>query len=213
MSTAGVRLNTYKDERPWSYLLKRLLWSCVQLPFWLRIPRLLTPIRIALLRLFGAQIAQRCLVGTARIWLPWNLQMDEFSAIGDSAEIYNLAPVRIGANSVVSQRSYLCTATHDYTKSNFPIYSLPITIGPSVWIAAGSFVGPGINVGEGAVVGACSVVTKDVPSWTVCAGNPCRVIKARRLDGPIELRMDTSVSLEEANSGPRETNAFRGGAT
>jgi acetyltransferase-like isoleucine patch superfamily enzyme len=90
----------------------------------------------------------------------------------------------------------LCTATHDYTKPNFPIYSLPITIGSSAWIAAAVFVGPGIQVGEGAVVGACSVVTKDVPAWTVCAGNPCRAIKARRLDMPIELQVDVRVSSE-----------------
>lgn len=195
--SGGVKLSTYEDRRPWSYLLKRLLWSCVQLPFWLRIPRVLSPVRIALLRLFGAQIGRRCLVGSARIWIPWNLHMDEFSAIGDSAEIYNLAPVRIGANSVVSQRSYLCTATHDYTKSDFPIYSLPITIGASAWIAAAAFIGPGINVGEGAVVGACSVVTKDVPLWTVCAGNPCRVIKPRRLDNPLEFELDVAARSGE----------------
>jgi putative colanic acid biosynthesis acetyltransferase WcaF len=126
--------------------------------------------------------------------------MGEFSAIGDAVEIYNLAPIRIGANSVVSQRSYLCTATHDYTKSNFPIYSLPITVGSSAWIAAAAFVAPGINIGEGAVVGACSVVTKDVPPWTVCAGNPCRVIKTRRLDVPIEVQLDVKVTSEEAES-------------
>jgi putative colanic acid biosynthesis acetyltransferase WcaF len=197
MSTSGVKLSTYCDHRPWNYLLKRLLWSCVQLPFWLRIPRVLSPARIALLRLFGAQIGHRCLVGSARIWIPWNLHMDEFAAIGDSAEIYNLAPVRIGANSVVSQRSYLCTATHDYTKSNFPIYSLPITIGASAWIAAGVFVSPGINVGEGAVLGACSVVTKDVPPWTVCAGNPCRVIKKRHLDNSDRSRLEEDVPEEQ----------------
>ena len=209
MSTSGVRLSTYKDHRPWSYLLKRLLWSCVQLPFWLRIPRVLSPIRIALLRLFGAQIARRCLVGSARIWIPWNLQMGEFSAIGDSTEIYNLAPVRIDANSVVSQRSYLCTATHDYTKSYFPIYSLPITIGASAWIATAAFVGPGINVGEGAVVGAFSVVTKDVPPWTVCAGNPCRVIKPRRLDDSLEIELDVTARFGEPGSPAEEKIASR----
>jgi putative colanic acid biosynthesis acetyltransferase WcaF len=204
MSTPGVKLSTYEDRRPWSYLLKRLLWSCVQLPFWLRIPRVMSPVRISLLRLFGARIERRCLVGSARIWIPWNLHMGEFSAIGDSVEIYNLAPVRIGANSVVSQRSYLCTATHDYTKSNFPIYSMHITIGASAWIAAAAFVGPGINVGEGAVVGAFSVVTKDVPPWTVCAGNPCRVIKPRRLDVTVELQTDVNVSSEEVESTAEE---------
>ncbi|HXM94765.1 MAG TPA: putative colanic acid biosynthesis acetyltransferase [Candidatus Dormibacteraeota bacterium] len=180
--------------------MKRLLWSCVQLPFWLRVPRILSPVRIALLRLFGAQIGRRCLVGSARIWIPWNLQMGEFSVIGDTVEIYNLAPIRIGANSVVSQRSYLCTATHDYTKSNFPIYSLPITIGTSAWIAAAAFVAPGITVGEGAVVGACSVVTKDVPPWTVCAGNPCGVIKPRSLDDPGKPHLDLRARSQEIES-------------
>jgi putative colanic acid biosynthesis acetyltransferase WcaF len=187
----SVDLSSYKDPRPLSYLLKRLLWSAVQLPFWLRIPRVMSPIRIALLRLFGAQIGRQCLVGSARIWIPWNLQMGEYSAIGDSAEIYNLSPVQIGSNSVVSQRSYVCTASHDYTKPNVPIFSLPIKIGDSAWIAACVFISPGIVVGEGAVIGACSVVTREVPPWTVSAGNPCRVIKSRQLSDPVDCYPQT----------------------
>lgn len=178
----GIKLSAYRDRRPGSYLVKRFLWACVQVLFWPRMPRRLSPLRIALLRIFGAQIGQNCLVGAARIWEPWNLHMDEFSVIGSDAEIYNLAKVRVGANSVISQRAYLCTATHDYTKVDFPLYSRPITIGASAWIAACAFIAPGIEVGEGAVVGACSVVTKDVPAWTVCAGNPCRVIRLRQLN-------------------------------
>ena len=195
-----VRLSAYRNDRSFTYLLKRFLWSCVQLPFWPKMPRKISVLRIALLRAFGAQIGRRCLVESARIWIPWNLQMDEFSVIGNGAEIYNLAPVRIGANSVISQRGYLCTATHAYTKSDFPLYSRPITIGPSVWIAAGVFVGPGIDVGEGAVVGAYSVVTKDVPPWMVCAGNPCRVIKPRRLDDVNESRTENLQEPEKAVS-------------
>lgn len=194
---AGVKLSTYRDRKPAIYLLKRLLWSCVQILFWPKMPRRLSPLRIALLRAFGAQIGRNCLVGGARIWVPWNLHMGEFSAIGSGAEIYNLAQVRVGANSVISQRAYLCTATHDYTKSDFPLYSRPITIGASAWIAACAFIAPGIKVGEGAVVGACSVVTKDVPPWTVCAGNPCRIIKHRQLD-------QTDAPLQRVNSRPEE---------
>jgi putative colanic acid biosynthesis acetyltransferase WcaF len=179
---AGVRLSAYRDPRPWGYFVKRFAWACVQLPFWPKMPRALSPLRILLLKLFGAKIGRGCLVTSARIWVPWNLTMEDFAVIGDGAEIYNLASIHIGANSVVSQRSYLCTATHDYTKPEFPLYSRPITIGPSAWIAANVFVGPGTKVGEGAVVGACSVVTNDIPPWTVCAGNPCRVIKPRKLD-------------------------------
>jgi len=136
--------------------------------------------------------------------------MGEYSAIGDGAEIYNLAPVHIGANSVVSQRSYLCTATHDYTKSHFPIYSLPIKIGPSAWIAAGAFLAPGIIVGEGAVVGAFSVVTIEVPPWTVCAGNPCRVIKVRQLNGSCEGKPHASDSSKNVELLEHERAPSRG---
>jgi putative colanic acid biosynthesis acetyltransferase WcaF len=188
ISNQHVRLSEYRDARPWGYLLKRFLWSCVQILFWTKLPRKLSPLRVGLLRLFGAQIAPNCRIESARIWVPWNLCMEEYSVIGNGAEIYNLAQVKIGANSIVSQRSYLCTATHDYTKPEFPLYSRPITIGPNAWVAACAFIGPGVTVGEGAVVGACSVVVKDVSPWTVCAGNPCRVIKSRRLKDLVEPR-------------------------
>jgi putative colanic acid biosynthesis acetyltransferase WcaF len=204
-----VRLNTYRDSRPWGYLFRRFLWSCVQLPFWPKMPRALSPVRILLLRLFGAQIGRECLVGSARIWVPWNLQVGEFSAIGNGSEIYNLAPVRIGAHTVVSQRAYLCTATHDYTKANFPLYSRPITVGSSAWIAAGAFVGPGISIGEGAVVGACSVVTKDVPAWMVSAGNPCRVIKPRRLDDFNEFQVDMGHQVKRIKERAQERATSR----
>lgn len=177
----SVRLSQYKSQSNWSYRFKRLLWACVQFVFWPKAPRALSPVRILLLRMFGGQIGKNCRVDGARIWLPWNLQMGDWAVIAGNAEIYNLAPIQIGANAVISQRAYLCTATHDYNRADFPLYSKPITIGDSAWIAAGAFIAPGIKVGEGAVVGAYSVVTKDVPAWTVCAGNPCRPIKARIL--------------------------------
>lgn len=182
----GVRLSEYKRQSNWRYLIMRFLWACVQLPFWPKMPRMLSPLRIFLLRLFGARIGRNCRVDAARIWLPWNFEMSEWSVVGGGAEIYNLAPVTIGANSVVSQRVYLCTATHDHSRADFPLYSKPITIEGSAWVAAGVFVAPGVRIGEGAVVGAYSVVTKDVPSWTICAGNPCRPIKLRLLDNELQ---------------------------
>ena len=177
-----VRLSDYRSENSLAYMLKRLLWSCVQLPFWPKMPRRLSPLRIFLLRVFGAKIGNNCRVDAARVWIPWNLEMESWAVIGGGAEIYNLAAVHIGANSIVSQRAYLCTATHDHTRTDFPLHSKPIRVESSAWVAAGAFIAPGVVVGEGAVVGAYSVVTKDVPAWTVAAGNPCRPIKPRVIE-------------------------------
>lgn len=185
--TLQVDLSSYRHERSAAYLIKRALWSCVQLPFWPKMPRRLSPLRIFLLRAFGAKIGKQNLIGSgARIWEPWNLEMEDFSAIGDDARIYNIGKVTIGSNAVISQYAYLCTATHDYTNPAFPLFSLPIRVEASAWIAAGAFVSPGVTIAEGAVIGAYSVVTKSMPAWTVCAGNPCRPIKPRRMtDGRI----------------------------
>ncbi len=178
----GVDLSTYrKVHRPMD-LIRRALWECVQLPFLPMRPRGLSAVRVALLRLFGARIGANVLIcGGVRIHVPWNLEIGDHSAIGDKAEIYNLAPVRIGDHTTISQHTYLCASSHDYTRSDFPLYSLPITIGAQAWVAAGVFVAPGVTIGEGSVVGARSVVLRDVPPWTVAAGHPCKIIKPREV--------------------------------
>lgn len=178
----GINLAEYRHPRLFSYLLKRALWACVQFPFWSGTPRILSGLRVNLLRLFGARIGKGCLiVGGVKVWEPWHLEIGDYSVLGKNAEIYNLARISIGSNCVISQRAYLCSSTHDYSDRTFPLFSKPIVIGSSAWVAAAAFVGPGITIGEGAVIGACSVVTKDMPAWTVCAGNPCRPIKPREL--------------------------------
>ncbi len=177
-----INLANYRKNHRLSVLVRRALWECVQLPFWPLRPRSLSGVRVGLLRLFGAKIGRHVLIcGGVRVHVPWNLELGDYVAIGDKVEIYNLARVTIGAHAVVSQRAYLCGSTHDYTRSDFPLYSLPITIGSQAWVAAGVFVSPGITVGEGSVVGANAVVTRDVPAWMVAAGNPCRVLKPREI--------------------------------
>lgn len=178
--TAAFDLGAYRHERSKSYLIKRGLWALFQPFFAAWTPRHLSPLRIFLLRAFGARIGPGCLVNSGvRVWDPWNLEMAGHVWIGAESKIYNLAPIRIGPNSIVSQYSYLCASTHDYLDPSFPLYSKPITIGAGVWVAANVFVAPGVTIHDGAVVGACSVVTRDVPPNSVCAGNPCRFIKPR----------------------------------
>lgn len=176
----AIDISSYRHPRPLGYLVKRGIWACMQLPFWSATPRALTGFRIFLLRLFGAKIGKGCRVNCGvRVWEPWNLVMADYVQVGDSVEIYNLARIEIGTNSVISQKTYLCSSTHDYTDPAFPLYSRPIRIGAGVWVASGVFVAPGVTLGDGAVIGACSVVTRDMPEWMVCAGNPCRPIKPR----------------------------------
>lgn len=178
----GVDLASYRKVSKPAELVRRALWECVQLPFHPMRPRALSGVRIALLRLFGAKIGKNVLIcGGVRVHVPWNLELGDYVAIGDKVEIYNLAPIRIGSHSVISQHTYLCASSHDYTRTDFPLYSRPITIGKQAWVAAGAFVAPGVTIGEGSVVGARSVVLRDVPAWTVAAGNPCHVIKPREL--------------------------------
>ena len=96
--------------------------------------------------------------------------------------IYNLGPVTVGAHTVISQGSYVCAGTHDFTRPELPLLRPPITIGAGVWIAAQAFIGPDVTVGDNSIVGARAVVTKDVPPGMIVAGNPARVIRPRPMN-------------------------------
>ncbi|MGI6497034.1 MAG: putative colanic acid biosynthesis acetyltransferase [Kiritimatiellia bacterium] len=107
--------------------------------------------------------------------------MGDYVCLASNVDCYTVAPIKLGNKVSVSQRSFLCTASHDISDVNRPLTFAPIVIQDFSWIAAQAFVGPGVTIGEGAVVGACAVVTKNVEPWTVVAGNPAGVIKRREL--------------------------------
>ncbi len=143
-------------------------------------PRFLSPFRIALLRLFGARIGREVLVcGGVRVLMPWNLTIADSTAISEGVDIYNFAKVRIGSGTVLSQRVWLCTGSHDYNDPTFPLTWKDISVGDATWVAAESFVAPGVRIGDGVVVAARSVVTRDLEDWAVYGGNPCKRIKSR----------------------------------
>jgi putative colanic acid biosynthesis acetyltransferase WcaF len=136
--------------------------------------------RRALLRLFGARIAPTARIyGTAKIWYPRYLSVADHAVIGPGATCYSMAPIAIGAGATVSQRAHLCAGTHDIDDAHFQLVAEPISVGAKAWIAAEAFVGPGVTVGEGAVLGARGVTAKDLPAWSVSVGNPARVIRSR----------------------------------
>ena len=136
--------------------------------------------RVFILNLAGAKIHKSAHVyGSVKIWFPPNLIMHAKSCLGPNVNCYNMSPVSLGSGAIVSQGAFLCTGTHDIDSINFQIQSFPINIGSNAWVAADSFIGPGVDVGEGAVIGARSVLFKDADSWCVYAGNPARYIKNR----------------------------------
>jgi putative colanic acid biosynthesis acetyltransferase WcaF len=157
-----------------------LLWQLVQATLFACSPQPLYCWRRFLLRCFGARIGAAVLLRpSVRVTYPWNVEIGDRAWIGDHAELYSLGPIRIGADAVVSQRSYLCAGSHDYTKPDFPISAPAISIGAEAWIAADVFVGPGVSIGRGAVIGARSSVFSDVADYAIAMGHPARQTGSR----------------------------------
>jgi putative colanic acid biosynthesis acetyltransferase WcaF len=159
-----------------------MCWAVVQSTLFRWSPRPWHGLRARLLRLFGADIPEpgRVVVfPSASIVFPQKLSLAPRSMIGPNVAIYNLAPVSLGRGANVSQNCHLCAGTHDHSRWSMPLVAKPIVVGENAWLGADVFVGPGVSIGELCVVGARSVVVKDLPARTVCAGNPCRVLKDR----------------------------------
>lgn len=94
--------------------------------------------------------------------------------------ILDCAPVIIGDKVMIGPGSQLCTATHPLeaqTRAAGLEYARPVAIGSRTWLGAAVVVLPGVTIGEDAVIGAGSVVTKDIPAGVLAFGNPCRVVK------------------------------------
>ena len=170
---------------PTSWKIRRLLWSMVQGTLYRYSFHNWSNWRAMLLRLFGAKVGNRCIIRrTSRVYYPWLLAVGELAIIGDKAEIYNLGAITIGDRAMVSQEAYLCAGTHDHTQWGLPLVTKPISIGNDAWICARAFIGPGVKVGDGSVVAACAVVTRDVAPWMIVGGNPAQVIKKREMARP-----------------------------
>jgi len=162
----------------------RTIWNVTYAVLFRPSPRICHRWRNRLLRLFGAKLHPTARVyPRARVFLPSGLIMGRYSCVADDVEVYCPRPITIGDYSTVSQYGYLCGATHDYKDVRHPLIPMAITIGRRCWLAADVFVGPGVTIGDGTVVGARSSVFEDLPGWVIAAGNPARPIREREL-GP-----------------------------
>lgn len=159
----------------------RVLWALAQ-PLFRWSPRPFFAWRRTLLRVFGASVGRAVHVyPSTRITLPWNLELGDWSSLGEDVLIYNLGQVTVGARATISLRAFLCAGSHDATQVEMPLLRTPIAVQAQAWVCADAFVGPGVSVGEGAIVGARAVAVRDVVPWTVVVGNPARVVGTRAL--------------------------------
>lgn len=165
----GVRLDTFSLGRfsRGRSLFVEILWILADVLF-MRTALPASGLRKALLRLFGAKIGDRVVIKQRIVVkFPWRLEIGDDSWIGESVWIDNLATVSIGAHACVSQGAYLCTGSHDWSRTTFNLITKPIHISDSAWVCAKAVVGPGVTVGEGAVVGLGVVASADVPAWRI----------------------------------------------
>lgn len=159
------------------------LWWIVQATLFNWSPQFLYGWRRFLLKLFGAQIGTKVLIRpSVKITYPWKIIIGDYSWIGDDVVLYSLGNIIIGSNTVISQRSYICTGSHDFTKEQFPIFEKEIVINDQCWLATDVFVAPGITIGKGTVVGARSTVLNNLDSNSVYAGYPAKFIKQRCIE-------------------------------
>ena len=167
---------------PWSFKqrLRLFLWEICWALFCIWTPKFFNGWRILWLKIFGSKIYGRPFIHQrSRIKIPWNLILHNHACIGDRANIYSAGVIEIKEKATIAQEAYLCAATHDFSDPSLPLMTAKITIGENVFVGTRAFIMPGIEIGDNAVIGACSVVTKDMPKDMVCTGNPCRPIKQR----------------------------------
>jgi putative colanic acid biosynthesis acetyltransferase WcaF len=172
--------SAYSSPWPKKVLVSMALWEAAWLLLCRWTPKPLYRWRSVVAKTFGARIDGKVFIASsAHIKMPWNLTLSERACIGNKVEVYNLAPVSIGRRATIAQEVYICAGTHKFDDPNLPLVVGPVDVGADAFVGARAFLSPGVRVGAGAIIGACSVVTRDIPAWTVAAGNPSRVLKIR----------------------------------
>ena len=167
--------------------MARAVWGMVWLLLFRPSPRPLHGWRRLLLRLFGARLGQHVHVhASVRIWAPWQLEIGNRVGVGNGVILYNMAPLAIGDDCVISQGAHLCGGSHDLDSPNFQLVARPIVLQPHVWVCADAFIGMGVNLAEGCVLAARSVAMRSIHQpWTVWAGHPATYQRARRRTLPV----------------------------
>lgn len=174
----------FVDIIPIRLKLNRLLWLVVRaLLFRPFAGPMLKRWRSNLLRLFGAKIGEGCNISSdCNIWLPSNLIVGNYVCIAPGVDCYNVDKITIANYATVSQRAFLCTASHDISKIERPLITKPIKISEHAWVCSESFIAFGVCIGNGTVIGARSVLHSSTGDWEVWGGNPAAYRKKRLIN-------------------------------
>ena len=176
-----MKIQKYQNKLGLKHQVVRLIWSIVWALLARPLPRSVgNAWKLLLLKLFGAKVSNSAVVySSAKIYYPANLIMEEYACLASGVDCYNVDIIKIGKGVTVSQGAYLCTASHNINSRKHELITAPIIIEDQAWVAADAFVGMGVTIGEGAVVGARAAVFKDVEPWAIVGGNPAKLLKKR----------------------------------
>jgi putative colanic acid biosynthesis acetyltransferase WcaF len=182
MNVVNLEQYNQKDYAVGAAMWQQLLWYFLGAPlvqsYWLP----WSGLKVAILRWFGAAIGSQVRIKPGvRIKFPWRLKVGDHVWIGENAWFDNLALITIEDHVCISQSVYLCTGNHDWSSPQFDLRVAPIVIQHSAWVAAQAVVGPGVTIGQGAVLSLGSVAGRSLPAMTIWAGNPAQPIKSRYL--------------------------------
>ena len=183
-SASGIRVDRRVCPSPHSTgnKIMRLLWQMAWGLLFRPVPWFWHAPRRGVLRLFGARVGRGVqIMPSVRIWAPWNLVLGDFATISHGVDLYDVDRIEIGPHATVSQRAFLCTATHEIDHPHMPLQTAPVRINAGAWICAEAYVHPGVTVGVDAVAGVRAVVLRDVAPRQVVGGNPAKFIRLRNI--------------------------------
>lgn len=180
----------YQDLKNYTYNLERersvyliQIYRIIDLLFIKSTPKFLYSWRVFVYRLFGAKIGEGVKISpSAKLLYPWNIVIGNHCWIGEKVELYSVDKIIIGNNVAFAHNIFIATAAHDIMKKEFPTIRRPVVIEDEVWISSNVFINMGVRLSKGVVVGAASVVTKDLPEGYICLGNPAKPFKKRIIE-------------------------------
>lgn len=180
---SDLMFEPYENRHSAKSKVLRLVWNIVYLVAFRPTPRCcLNWWRVLILKAFGAKIGRRCIVHpNVDVWAPWNVEMEDCACLSEGSVCYCVSKIKFGFHAIVSRDAFLCTPSHEINSRTMALTSKPIELGAHCWVCARATILPGVAIGEGAVVGAAAVVTKDVAPWTIVVGNPARVVGNRKI--------------------------------